>query len=175
MKELDIANTRDLEDLCINTIYANLLTGKLSPHTQTFEITSCTSRDLSPSTTDYGGMIQTLEQWSNQCDHVLAEIAGRIRDVRASAAEGKRLDDEYEAGLENVKKSIAAAKSAKGKAPVGVQSLGEEFEPDLMQDVEEPDMMSPRASISPPSSGAIGGESPTGRKRKLVRALKLPN
>ena len=113
MKALDINTTRDLEDLCINTIYASLLTGKLSPHTQTFQITSCTSRDLSPTTHDYQGMITTLTQWSKQCDLVLAEIAGRIRDVKQSAIDRKNEEEAYERDLENVKRSIAGKKPLK--------------------------------------------------------------
>jgi hypothetical protein len=167
MKALDIHTTRDLEDLCINTIYASLLSGKLSPHTQTFQITSCTSRDLSPSTHDYPGMIATLTQWSTQCDLVLAEIAGRIRDVRAEAAEMRRADEEYDRELENVKRSIASGKKSHkpkhNQGNAGLQVHTEDLDGELMQDVEE---ISSRASRR---SGSGGGESPTGRKRKLVR------
>src|SRR5205814_35057 len=116
MKALDLNTTRELEDLCINTIYASLLTGKLSPHTQTFEITSCTSRDLSPVTHDYPGMIATLTQWSKQCDLVLAEIAGRIRDIKQSATERKQEEDNYERDLEKVKRSITRKKHLKSKS-----------------------------------------------------------
>jgi COP9 signalosome complex subunit 7 len=175
MNALDISTTRDLEDLCINTIYASLLTGKLSPHTQTFQITSCTSRDLAPSTHDYPGMIATLSQWSKQCDLVLFEIAGRIRDVRASAAERKRADDDYEKELENMRRSIARQKGPRSKnspaVPSGSQGnagtqqqvLMEDLDTEFMQDIEEHEV-SPRVLMTG------GGESPSGRKRKLVRA-----
>jgi COP9 signalosome complex subunit 7 len=103
MEALDITETRELEDLCINTIYSSLLTGKLSPQTQVFEISSVTSRDLPPSH-DYVGMIATLSQWSNQCDLVLAEISGRIRDVRKT--EKLRKDEElaFEKEVERMRK-----------------------------------------------------------------------
>jgi len=166
MNALDINTTRDLEDLCINTIYASLLTGKLSPHTQTFQITSCTSRDISPTTLDYSGMIATLTQWSKQCDVVLAEISGRIRDVRKSGADAKRAEEEYDKKLENVKKSITSSKKssggAKGKGSAGgIQVFMDDLDTELMQEI---DLISPRAGG--PSGG---GESPSGRKRKLVR------
>jgi|SRR5579859_2693810 len=165
MSALDINNTRDLEDLCINTIYANLLKGKLSPHTQTFQITSCTSRDLAPSTHDYTGMIATLTQWSTQCDLVLAEIAGRVRDVRAAAAERKRVDEEYERELEEKrggkKGKEPGTGGKKGKEKADVWFGGDE----IMADVEEPGMEGGSGV------GVVGGggESPSGRKRKLVR------
>jgi COP9 signalosome complex subunit 7 len=169
MKSLDIETTRDLENLCINTIYANLLTGKLSPHTQTFQITSCTSRDLSPTNHDYTGMIATLTQWSKQCDLVHAEISGKIFDIKQSAEDRKKEEDKYERDLENVRRSIAGKKHIKSTknsttttSPSQVPLV--DLDTELMQDVEEHVMISPRAGIS----GASGGESP-GRKRKLVR------
>src|SRR5271170_1286968 len=171
MQALDITTTRNLEDLCINAIYANLLTGKLSPRTQTFQITSCTSRDLSPTTHDYPGMIATLTQWSKQCDLVLAEIAGRIRDVRASAADRKTADDEYNQSLEKVQQSISGNKkssktsSKSFSSGTGGQVIMEDVDIELMQDVEEHELISPRSGLS------AGGESPSGRKRKLVRPL----
>jgi COP9 signalosome complex subunit 7 len=156
MTSLDIPTTRALEDLCINTIYANLLTGKLSPHTQTFQITSCTSRDLHLTTTDYPGMISTLTQWSTQCDLVLAEIAGRVRDIKTSATDRKRAEETYEKQLEEARKAATLGKKTKkGKTT-------EEPETEVMQDVEE--------QPGPIIRGVnVGGESPSGRKRKLVR------
>ena len=185
MSSLDITTTRDLEDLCINTIYASLLTGKLSPHTQTFQITSCTSRDLSPTHTDYPGMISTLSQWSSQCDLVLAEIAGRIRDVRNSAASRKYAEDEFEKDLEAAKKAAQQGGGGGGKkgksskstlsggagggtlAGIMSQQALDDVNAELMQDVEEQhELMSPGRAAG--HAGA-GGESPSGRKRKLVR------
>jgi COP9 signalosome complex subunit 7 len=162
MQALDIPSTRALEDLCINTIYASLLTGKLSPQTQTFQITSCTSRDVSATSPDYAGMIAILTQWSRQCDLVLAEITGRMRDVKVAAANRKKAEEEYEREVNSAKKGggkkAGMAKGAgKGSAQRGE---GEEEEVETMQEVEEA------------GSNAVvgaGGESPTGRKRKYVR------
>jgi COP9 signalosome complex subunit 7 len=102
MKALDITDTRQLEDLCINTIYASLLAGKLSPQTQTFEISSVTARDLPPSQ-DYTGMITTLSQWSKQCDLVLAEISDRIKDVRNTETIKLKEEEEYEKEVEKAR------------------------------------------------------------------------
>jgi len=163
MQALDIPSTRALEDLCINTIYASQLTGKLSPQTQTFQITSCTSRDVSATSPDYAGMIATLTQWSRQCDLVLAEITGRIRDVKVAAANRKKAEEEYEREVESAKNAAAGKKGAKVKG-AGKGSArrgeGEKEEGETMQEVEE--------AGSNAIAGA-GGDSPTGRKRKLVR------
>src|SRR5579862_4876841 len=158
MQALDITDTRTLEDLCINTIYAFLLTGKLSPQTQTFEITSCTSRDLSVQP-DYAGMIATLNQWSRQCDLVLAEVMGRIRDVKVAAQNRKLAEEEYEREVEVAGNGGIGEKGNEGKEKdIPVQEI-------TMHDVEEEIVQ----------NMMTGRESPTGRKRKLVTTiLKFP-
>jgi COP9 signalosome complex subunit 7 len=159
MEALDITTTRALEDLCINTIYASLLTGKLSPQTQTFQITSCTSRDLSPTTHAYTDMIATLLQWSRQCDLVLAEITGRIRDIKLAAMNRKLAEEDYEREVENAKNGVVEKKPVKQKS--GGKLIGTGDEDESMQDIQEQEEAGP--------SVLTGGESPTGRKRKLVR------
>lgn len=151
MKALDITDTRQLEDLCINTIYSSLLAGKLSPQTQTFEISSVTARDLPPSH-DYAGMITTLSQWSKQCDLVLAEISDRIRDVRNTETIKQKEEEEFEKEVEKARDSGEGGKAAgfgkaKGKGKErssghgmreGAEAMGED----------------------------VGGNSPVRRKRK---------
>jgi len=167
MNSLDITTTRQLEDLCINTIYGSLLTGKLSPHTQTFQITSVTSRDVSPTTIDYEGMIATLSQWSKQCDLVLAEISGRIKDVRSEVASKKAAEEEFEKQLEEAKKGASGKKATKGKGGSSGAGGGQEnVEDDGMMDVEGGEEGSVASPKTEKSGG--GGESPKARKRKLV-------
>jgi len=166
MKSLEIDTTRQLEDLCINTIYASLLTGKLSPHTQTFQITSCTSRDVSPPAVDYEGMITTLNLWSKQCDLVLAEISGRIRDVKADVANRKAAEEEFEKELEDAKKSTSGKRASKSKAAGEVHDYPED---DIMDVDGEGIAGSPKAERA---EGESPG-SPKARKRKLVLSPAL--
>ena len=132
MEALDITETRQLEDLCINTIYSSLLTGKLSPQTQTFEISSVTSRDLPPSH-DYTGMISTLSQWSKQCDLVLAEISGRIRDVRTEEQLRKIEEETYEKQLEKARNPSEEGEKNTGMA----KGKGKERSPYRARDERE--------------------------------------
>jgi hypothetical protein len=127
-------------------------------------------------------MISTLTQWSSQCDLVLAEIAGRIREVRNSAASRKYAEDEFEKELEAAKKAAQQGgggggkkgKSSKSTLSGGATAAGimsqqalDDVNAELMQDVEEQhELMSPGRAAG--HAGA-GGESPSGRKRKLVR------
>jgi hypothetical protein len=164
MDALDIHSARELEDLCITTIYANLLTGKLSPHTQTFQITSCNSRDLPLESHDYTGMITTLTQWSQQCTLALSEITTRIRDIQSSSLRNKRDEEQYEKDLEKIKEQVKSNKrKGKSKSTSSSSAIHKSFddEMDLMQEIEGEIMAAPTIFA--------GGDSPTGRKRKLVR------
>ena len=97
-------------------------------------------------------MIATLNQWSRQCDLVLAEIMGRIRDVKVAAQNRKLAEEEYEREVE------VAGNAGMGKK--GSEDMEKEIpvQEITMQDVEE--------EIA--QNIMTGGESPTGRKRKLV-------
>lgn len=185
MKMLDINSTRDLEDLCINTIYASLLTGKLSPQTQQFRITSCSARDPNPTNLDYPAMITTLNAWSQQCTLVLSEIAARIRDVKSESLARKAAEEEYEKAVEKERKAEVAAGAArkgsgggrgKGRGQLQQHVRLDDFDDDgFMRDVEEHPTASTSASLSRAkgrAGGRVGagneGDSPTRRKRKLV-------
>src|SRR5579859_7692585 len=133
MEALDITETRELEDLCINTIYSSLLIGKLSPQTQIFEISSVTARDLGPSH-DYASMIDTLSKWSNQCDLVLAEISGRIRDIRNTEKVRKDEQTAFEKEVEKMRKpeegetEMGKGKGKEKEKEKGFWGMGDEAE-----------------------------------------------
>lgn len=126
---------------------------------------------MSPANVDYTGMITTLNLWSKQCDLVLSEIAGRIRDIKTTVATKKATEDEYEKELENAKRVAAGKKSLKAtKSATSGTQHAQDFDPEneVMQDIEEQEGgASPRGAMSERGSGG-GGESPKARKRKLV-------
>lgn len=105
-------------------------------------------------------MIATLSQWSRQCDLVLAEIMGRIRDVKVAAQNRKLAEEEYERGVD-IAKNRGMAKKGNSETLGGKGGKGKEVEENLMQDVTEGIGLTTVA----------GGESPTGKKRKLVPPL----
>lgn len=115
-------------------------------------------------------MITTLNLWSKQCDLVLSEIAGRIRDVKTTVATKKATEDEYEKELENAKRVAAGKKPLKStKSSTSGTQHAQDFDPEneVMQDIEEQEGgASPRGAMS--ERGGGGGESPKARKRKLV-------
>lgn len=60
-KELELETVRQLEDLIIDCVYANLLQGKLDQRKKAFEVQWVMGRDLGP--TEVSDMMQTVEQW----------------------------------------------------------------------------------------------------------------
>lgn len=46
MQTLDLKTTRELENLIIDCIYSNLLTGKMHHHEQIFHVDQVSARDL---------------------------------------------------------------------------------------------------------------------------------
>lgn len=66
MKELDINNLRELEDLIIDCIYNELLSGKLDQKNQQLHIVYTYGRDVRES--DIESMLSKLEQWDRQLE-----------------------------------------------------------------------------------------------------------
>jgi COP9 signalosome complex subunit 7 len=66
MRELDISNLRELEDLIIDCIYNELLSGKLDQLNQQFHVVHTYGRDLRES--DIDGMLQKLADWDKQLE-----------------------------------------------------------------------------------------------------------
>ena len=65
-KQIDISqgNVRELEDLIIDCIYNELLSGKLDQLNQQFHVVSVYGRDMRPS--DVEGALAKLEAWDRQ-------------------------------------------------------------------------------------------------------------
>jgi COP9 signalosome complex subunit 7 len=66
MRDLDISNLRELEDLIIDCIYNELLKGKLDQMNQQFHVVHTFGRDLREH--DIGDMIKKLENWDKQLE-----------------------------------------------------------------------------------------------------------
>lgn len=63
---LDISNVRELEDLIIDSIYANLIGGKLDQKSKQLEIDFAIGRDLRPNQID--GMLNILSNWCSEAE-----------------------------------------------------------------------------------------------------------
>lgn len=77
LEELDIKNVRDLEDLIIEAIYADIIHGKLDQKNSQLEVDYAgLGRDVRPG--DTGVVAETLAAWGEACDTVLSCIEDQI-------------------------------------------------------------------------------------------------
>jgi len=79
LKELDVDNVRDLEDLIIEAIYSNVVSGELDQQSDYLEVDWTVGRDVGSN--DIDNMIDTLQQWCDSCENVLSTVQARIVDA----------------------------------------------------------------------------------------------
>ncbi|XP_076048428.1 COP9 signalosome subunit 7 isoform X2 [Oratosquilla oratoria] len=70
--QLGLASTRELEDLIIEAIYADILHGKLDQKNGILEVDYAIGRDIKPQ--DLSNIVSTLQAWCDTCDNMLANI-----------------------------------------------------------------------------------------------------
>lgn len=80
LEALGLQNVRDLEDLIIDAIYADIVHGKLDQRKRHLEVDYAIGRDVRAS--DVGQIARTLQEWSGTCETVLQCIEQQI--VRAN-------------------------------------------------------------------------------------------
>jgi len=85
--ELDIKNVRDLEDLIIESIYADIIHGKLDQRNSQLEVDYAIGRDIQAN--DIGNISATLKEWCDSCETVLSCIEKQIE--RANLEKARRL------------------------------------------------------------------------------------
>lgn len=77
LEELDIKNVRDLEDLIIEAIYADIIHGKLDQKNSQLEVDYAgLGRDVRPG--DAGDVAETLAEWGQACSDILNCIEQQV-------------------------------------------------------------------------------------------------
>lgn len=104
LKELDVNDVRDLEDLIIEAIYSNVVSGELDQKTGHLEVDWTVGRDVGPS--DVNIIINTLQQWCNSCESVLSTVQARIVDANHTKQDVLKHRADLETEIANVKKAI---------------------------------------------------------------------
>lgn len=107
LEELDIKNLRELEDLIIDAIYADIIHGKLDQKNKQLEVDFAIGRDITPDTINR--VTEVLQDWCEGCESVLHNIEKQIQ--RANTHKEKKLKQktQVEAEVENLKKAIKAS------------------------------------------------------------------
>jgi len=88
MKELELANVRELEDLIIECVYQGLIQGKLDQRKGAFEVQSVIGRDLGPQEVE--SMIGTLNQWLQSSESLIKTLEKKIEQANTQFEKKKK-------------------------------------------------------------------------------------
>lgn len=104
LTEMDIKNVRDLEDLIIEAIYADIIHGKLDQKNKQLEVDYAIGRDIQKG--NVREIVGTLQEWCDSCETILACLENQIH--RANAEKQKRIKhkEANEIEISNLKKLI---------------------------------------------------------------------
>ncbi|XP_017784352.1 PREDICTED: COP9 signalosome complex subunit 7b isoform X2 [Nicrophorus vespilloides] len=106
LKELDINNVRDLEDLIIEAIYADIIHGKLDQKNSQLEVDCAIGRDIKPD--DINVVVNCLQEWCSACEGVLACVDTQIHRANNEKNRCVLRKTEIEQEIVNIKKTLKA-------------------------------------------------------------------
>lgn len=102
--ELDIKNVRDLEDLIIEAIYADIIHGKLDQRNSQLEVDYAIGRDIQWN--DIGNISATLREWCDSCETVLSCIEKQIERANLEKARRTKHKETIEQEVQMLKTSL---------------------------------------------------------------------
>ncbi|CAB1317122.1 unnamed protein product [Coregonus sp. 'balchen'] len=85
LKDLEVGSVRELEDLVIEAVYADVIRGKLDQCRQQLEVDACIGRDIRSQ--GMGRISSILAHWCSGCESISASIeeeVGRVSQCRES-------------------------------------------------------------------------------------------
>lgn len=92
LSSLDLASTRQLEDLIIEALYSDLLKARINQKLQILEVDSVIGRDVKPvsSTVEIGfgqektvaSLVQSLSVWYDRVGSTLSELDYHIQGIK---------------------------------------------------------------------------------------------
>lgn len=104
LQELDIKNVRDLEDLIIEAIYADIIHGKLDQKNSQLEVDYAIGRDTRDS--DLGVIISTLQEWCDSCEAVLSAVEKQMHQANQEKNKAIKHKEAIENEVVNIKKTL---------------------------------------------------------------------
>ncbi|KAG5286019.1 hypothetical protein AALO_G00010080 [Alosa alosa] len=110
LAELELASVRQLEDLIIEALYADVIWGKLDRCRQQLEVDSCLGRDIQP--TDPGHLVSTLQQWCSSCEKVLDAIELQLDRVGQFVDQRTMTQQQVEEEARRIQKVLASTPAA---------------------------------------------------------------
>lgn len=82
LQELDLNNVRDLEDLIIEAVYADIIHGKLDQKNSQLEVDYAIGRDIRSD--DINVIVNCLQEWCSACEGVLGCVESQINRANTS-------------------------------------------------------------------------------------------
>ncbi|XP_077532867.1 COP9 signalosome subunit 7 [Haemaphysalis longicornis] len=105
LKELDMKNLRELEDLIIDVIYADVVRGKLDQKNNQLEVDYTIGRDIRPAE-DVNTIIKVLQEWCTSCETVLNNIECQIGRANAMKDSHMKQKQHIENEVASIKKNL---------------------------------------------------------------------
>ena len=110
MRELEMSNVREVEDLIIECFNGELLQGKIDQRAQQLEVHSCIGRDVRLD--EVGGMAATLGQWHATAGALLGSLREKLEFYKAQVDAAKENQAQLDAKVEAVKATVRAQHEA---------------------------------------------------------------
>ncbi|XP_058043311.1 COP9 signalosome complex subunit 7b isoform X2 [Ahaetulla prasina] len=123
LKDLDMRNLRELEDLIIEAVYTDIIQGKLDQRNQVLEVDFCIGRDIQRK--DISNIIKTLNEWCDGCEAVLLGIEQQVLRANQYKENHNRTQQQVETEVLNIKKTLKATASSSSSAQEMDQQLVE--------------------------------------------------
>lgn len=106
LQELNMKNLRELEDLIIEVIYADVVRGKLDQKNNQLEVDYTIGRDIRPE--EIGIITTVLQDWCDTCETVVSNIENQITRANSTKENFLKLKLQIETEVSNIKKTIKA-------------------------------------------------------------------
>ncbi|XP_064459858.1 COP9 signalosome complex subunit 7b-like [Ornithodoros turicata] len=104
LKELDMKNLRELEDLIIEVVYADVVRGKLDQKNNQLEVDYAIGRDIRPE--DIATMVKVLQEWCTSCEAVLNAIECQMGRANAMKDAHIKIKQHIDNEVSNIKKNL---------------------------------------------------------------------
>ncbi|XP_064598951.1 COP9 signalosome complex subunit 7b-like [Liolophura sinensis] len=104
LKDLEVENLRKLEDLIIESIYADVILGKLDQKNQLLEIDYAIGRDIRPE--QVSEIINVLQDWCAGCEGVLKGVENQIQKANQCKENNNKIKAQTEQEVSNIKKTL---------------------------------------------------------------------
>ncbi|CAG0895124.1 unnamed protein product [Darwinula stevensoni] len=113
LEELEMKNLRELEDVIIEAIYADVINGKLDQRNHQLEIHRAIGRDIRPE--DIKEIASTLQDWCETCENMLYNVDSMISMANQEREKHIKHRNFVETQIQNLKKTMKTQREDSGE------------------------------------------------------------